>query len=419
MSGAANYLAHRYGNLQPSGNWKPIEEPNGQTLARSILDELDRHPYQWHHNRAASSALQGCAYVIADVETAERLVFLAIGFENFPEGDAVLGENVDLVNNGINMARGHVVEALMIMAIRLHEKCIPFPSLLSPTLRRFAADSHPAIRALILQRLPYLQSLSPKLGWEIFHLALQSPAGLWAHSEPCLYHAYHKNFERVEPVLLRILREGCGKDLETWGRISALAALTTQIDFAVFLEELKVRDSTEAWSGASSVWTHPENLQLHNSQCIKGIEACLNARNAHAQAVAAMIDNLLTGKNTSFLVPTTLLQRYFEVIENDHVNRHHRFFGLDEWLNITAQRDPMQALAVMELYLAYVKQTKVHVYDFENNLTQLLTRLFANAEEREESDQGEMLRRVVSVQDILLGLGVNGINNWLKAAERP
>jgi hypothetical protein len=78
-----------------------------------------------------------------------------------------------------------------------------------------------------------------------------------------------------------------------------------------------------------------------------------------------------------------------------------------------------QALAVTEIYLAYVKRTKPYLHDYENNLTQLLTRLFANAEEREESDQGDMLKRVVAVQDTLLGLGVDGIDKWLKAAERP
>lgn len=47
-----------------------------------------------------------------------------------------------------------------------------------------------------------------------------------------------------------------------------------------------------------------------------------------------------------------------------------------------------------------------------------MTRLFAEAEEREESDHGAMLQRVVSVQDLLLSLGVNSISDWLKAAER-
>jgi len=48
-----------------------------------------------------------------------------------------------------------------------------------------------------------------------------------------------------------------------------------------------------------------------------------------------------------------------------------------------------------------------------------MTRLFAEAEEREESDGGSMLQRVVAVQDTLLSLGVNGVVDWLKAAERP
>lgn len=48
-----------------------------------------------------------------------------------------------------------------------------------------------------------------------------------------------------------------------------------------------------------------------------------------------------------------------------------------------------------------------------------MTRLFAEAEEREESDGGMMLRSVVDIQDTLLSLGVNGVIDWLKSAERP
>lgn len=55
----------------------------------------------------------------------------------------------------------------------------------------------------------------------------------------------------------------------------------------------------------------------------------------------------------------------------------------------------------------------------ENNLIQLMTRLFAEAEEREESDQGDMLQRVVTIQATLLALGVSSISDWLEAAERP
>ena len=419
MEGVANYLAHRHGNLQANATWKPLEEPDAPTLARQILDELERHPSHWQCNRAASNALQACAHVIQDTPEAARLVFLAIGFERLKEESSIKGDSVDLLTTGINMVRGHVVEALMILATRLQENASSFPELLSPTLRRFAADENAAIRALVLRRLPLFQSRNPELGWDLFRSAIQDSTGLWKSAEPCLYYAYNDHFEIIAPFLARIPREGIRKDLETWGRISALAALTGNLNFSVFLEELKVLDATEAWRGAASVWTHPENISKHREQCLAGIEAGLNARSAHAAAIAGQTDHLFTEDSLAISVPTKLIQHCLEIIEKDGDNKHNRLMGLDAWLNATAQRDPEQALAVTEIYLAYVKRTKPYLHDYENRLTQLLTRLFAYAEELEESDQGEMLNRVVAVQDTLLGLGVDGINDWLKAAERP
>jgi hypothetical protein len=48
-----------------------------------------------------------------------------------------------------------------------------------------------------------------------------------------------------------------------------------------------------------------------------------------------------------------------------------------------------------------------------------LTSLFREAEEREESDNGEMLQRVLILQDSLIKKGVNNIESWLQDAERP
>jgi hypothetical protein len=419
LDGVANYLAHRYGNPQADAAWKPREEPDAPSLARQIIDELERHPKQWHHNRSASNALQSCAHVVTDSQDAARLVSLACGYEDLREESSIRGDSVDLLTTGINMVRGHAVETLMILANQFLEKNAEPPELLVPTLRRFAADEHPAIRALVLRRLPYIQSRNPELGWDLFRITMGDSQGLWGSAETCLYYAYHDHFERVAPLLPRIRHEGKGKDLEIWGRISALAALVGHLDFSVFLEELKVMDATEAWWGAASVWTHPENIRKHREQCLAGIEAGLNARNAHAEAVAGQMDQLFRDKELVVSVPTALIQRHFDVLEKNAENKHHRLIGLDAWLNSTAQHDPEQALAVTEIYLAYVKRTKPYLHDYENNLTQLLTRLFANAEEREKSDHGEMIKRVVAVQDTLLELGVDGINTWLKLAERP
>ena len=418
MDGIANYWAHRYGNLQTNGTWVPIDEPDAPALATQILDELERHPAHWQLNRSAAKALEACAHVIQDTQNAARLVFLAIGFGNLREASTVRGDSVDLITAGINMTSGNIAEALMIVVNRFQELDITLPELLPPTLRRFASNEHPAIRALILRRLPYLQYRNPDLGWELFHLAIQDAVGLWQSAERCLYYAYHDHFEKVAPSLERICREGSKEDMETWGRISALSTLTGHIDFADLLDELNTLDITEAWQGAASVWTHPENIKQHREQCLAGIEAGLKVDRSHAAAVALHVDNIFRDNTPPISIPIELIRLCFSVFETDSENKHHRLFGFDEWLNGTSQRDPELALATTETYLAYVSHAKPYLYDHENRLVQLMTRLFAEAEEREESDHGAMLKRVVSVQDLLLSLGVNSINDWLKAAER-
>lgn len=122
------------------------------------------------------------------------------------------------------MTKGDVTEALMILASDAQELGGKLPELLQPTLRRFAGDKHPAIRAVALRRLPYLQSRNLELGWELFHVAMRDADGLWQIAEPCLYYAYHHHFMIVKPLLARLHLEGRGKDLETWGVFRLCAA---------------------------------------------------------------------------------------------------------------------------------------------------------------------------------------------------
>ncbi len=418
MDGVATYLAHRYGNLQSNGNWSPRNEPDAAMLAQQIIDELERHPNHWHHNRAASKAIESCAHVVAQAG-AERLVFLAMNFSTLQEESSISGDAINLATTGINMAKGNAAEALMIIANQLEENSSPWPESLPSALRIFAADTHPAIRALLLRRMPYLQSRRPDLGWELFGLTMQECApGLWAMAEPCLYYAYHQKFEIVASWLARLYREGSGKDFETWGRISALVALSNQVGFSAFLAELQTKNAAEAWCGAASVWTHADNMQQHREQCFAGLAAGLNAEN-HAVAVAREFRNIFRGTTPLIAVPVELIRRCVCLLETDTEPSRGDIFGFDAWLNAASLRDPIYALEATEIYLDFVRRTKPFVYDHENNLTQLLTRLFTQAEEQEESDSGVMLRRVVATQDALLALGVNGVDDWLNAAERP
>ncbi|CAI1561649.1 Uncharacterised protein [Serratia proteamaculans] len=157
------------------------------------------------------------------------------------------------------------------------------------------------------------------------------------------------------------------------------------------------------------------------SKCCAGINTGLNAGSKHAPKVAEQAIRIFHDNGKEISVPIELISNYFSLFKNDNgdENKKMRPFGFHEWLNAVSQHDPEQALVAAEVYLNYVNQSKQHMYDHKKNLTQLMTRLFVEAEEREESDCGAMLQRVVALQDILLSMGVKGIADWLKAAERP
>ncbi|WP_288407760.1 AAA family ATPase [uncultured Herbaspirillum sp.] len=418
MEGVAAYLSYRYGNVQTGGDWQPLEEPDAAHLASQILDELDRHPIYWRRRRPTANALAACAHVIREMRDAERLTFLAVDFAALQEGELIKGESVNLLDLGFGMAKGNVAYALMILATNFAGDGKQIPELLTPTLRRYSCDPHLAIRAMVLHRLPYLQSKDLPLGWELFDLVMQDANGLWEIAEPCLYYSYHDHFEIVAPLLARIFKEGKGKDFETWGRISALAALVGHINLTELLEKLTAHGSTDAWLGAATVWTNSENIRQYRESCFAGISAGLNVSGTHSLTVAEQMGNIFDEKISTVPIPLDLIRRSFSVLQDDEGSeKHHRLFGIRKWLNAISQYDPVQALEVTEIYLAYVKQCKAYLYDHENSLTQLMTRLFAEAEEQEESDSGAMLKRVVGLQDMMLTLGVSSVAEWLKAAE--
>ena len=92
------------------------------------------------------------------------------------------------------------------------------------------------------------------------------------------------------------------------------------------------------------------------------------------------------------------------------------FFG--DWLNQKSILDPQYTLVIFETYIDYVEKRKITIYDHKDNFMQLMTQLFAEAEEQEELDGGNMLHRVIVIQDKLLSLGMTNVDKWLDAAER-
>jgi hypothetical protein len=420
FSGAATHLQYMSGNLQIPASWSCSEKIEQRVLCSQLLDELERHPSHWHGNRDAANVLAACAHATRDHETASRIVFLSIGFSNLPNESALSGEERDLINVGINMPRGQVVEALLIVSNGLVEHEIVWPELLEPTLRTFAKDDHPAIRALILRHLPSLLHFRPHFAWPLFDIAVgEYYLGIWCAAESCLYSFYAAESEKTKDKLDKLLAEAKGKDLETWGRISALSSFNDKSKFTKFIDSLKNLNSLEAWRGAATVWTHQGNINENREQCFVGITEGLLQDMPISENVAREVDHLFSTTSPPVVCPDGFIQIYFESVKQKASNGNPFAYHFDEWLNALSSFDVSEALDVVEKYATYLP-------NFENegryqfgDFTRLLTNLFSQAEEQEESDNGLMLRRVIALQDTFLTLGNSSVDAWLSAAERP
>lgn len=419
LEGAANYLAYRHGNLRPDSGWSPLQTLNDFELVQIILDELEQHPAYWKHKRASADALLACANVIATKELGAKLCFLAIDFANLNEPHPIHSDSINYLSQGINMRKGRVAEALMIVANEFAEKNIETPDILLPALMHFSHLGDPAIAAVMLQHLPYFQSFQPDMGWQIFEGCMSHPTGLWGMAERCLYYSYHQNFHRVAPWLAYLKNQGQGEDLEVWGRISALVALDNPNAFNRLLLDLAQLSSVPAWKGAASVWTNNSNLASHQAMCLDGIEAALNGPAQRTSVAAKEFINIFRHEEEKIPLPIKLIQQALSCIKSDPEFNRHSIWGLDSWLHYFAESDPEFSLEVAEIYLEFLKSGEHYYYDHDNNMTSLLTRLFAAAEEQEQQDSGSMLRRVVALQDQLLVIGGQKVNDWLQAAERP
>jgi hypothetical protein len=420
LSGISNCLSYRHGNLQAPQEWAPLAYVNGSSLAQEVLLELERHPNHWFLNRTVSNALQACAGVIETNEDAERLIRLALEFVDVEEESSIINDKNDLLRSGINMMCGHVIDALMNLASRFADDQITYPNSLAATLRRFANKGRPEIAAVMLLRLAYLQYKNPLLGWELFDEVMsKDSAGLWKYAESCLYHAYHDHFEKVAPYLAKLKTRGQKNELKTWGRISALAAMSGGVDFDELLKELKDMDTSEAWEGAIDVWTVPANIEACREKCLDGIINALKHSQTGAMQVVRHMNKLFREECVSTSLPIELISLYFKALAQEEDIKQHDLFGFDGWLKLTAQFDPDLATKATENYVDYLHKFKTrYVHDYDNNLSQLLKCLFGEAEEREEFDNGEMLNRVVALQDAFISFNLTGVINWLKAAER-
>jgi hypothetical protein len=411
LSGVSKYLRCRFGGLTDN-NWSPLETLAGPELAGQLLGELDTHPDFWRGRRETADALQACAHVVESNTHAETIVFHLIGMLAAVEPKEERESGLGLVHVAINSTRGVAAEAALILADHWLEAGRSFPETLPATLCRFADDPHPAVRAVLLRRLPFLQDRMPELGWRVFDLATEAgDAAIWAEAERCLYYAYHRHYELVAPYLARMFTAGA---YEPWGRISALACLSGQIALPDFLDSLLGVADGAAWKGAAQVFA--SNVGQHRESCLNALIWMLE-RSPEQADVAEEAGHLFDGKAPIRGLPAVFFQCYFAAKAQKDTAQPRSLFQFFEWLAAIAPDSTDEALVALETLFASPVSASFERWELRD--MSVLNHLFGEAEDREQADGGAFLARVIAVQDALLQSGTHGFDQWLKDAERP
>jgi hypothetical protein len=429
LDGCSQHAEHLFGSHGYNKDvWNPVEHPDAETLVAGFLDEIERHPAFWSLSRAAARALN----IVAEMATpasAERVAFHLLGFFRSPAPRRLR----NLIDGGMNSTRGMVAEAAVRMAVACQANRAEMPPMLRAVVRLLARDDSPEVRAMIVHHLPYFISRKIEFGWELFALAMEGASiELWRVAESCLYWAYHAQHERTAPymeILLTKALEEAGANTENvskeddrsglsgWARIATLSSLSGHVSLETHLQRLNSIDRPRAWRAAAAVWGVNATKLAHRAACLAGLGSAMKAPAAGRGAVSAM-DHVFRAR-PPIAVPEKMVVEMFRVemeAQADRAHYHPHFFT--GWLESMSLIWPDQALAPLEQLANFLKKSRRQLYD-NGPIARTLTALCREAEEREQSDQRAMLDWVVRIQDQLLVVGVHGLDDWLRAAERP
>lgn len=417
VEGTANHLRYRFGNLRPNSGkaWTPIEPlPDGKTLAATLLNLLERYSIIWKGGRTVSQALEACCDILDDSESADRLTLLLFWACSKVPGDernSISDNESDLVSRALNSTRGVIAKSAMKLFNRLLEKDQSLPELLPYLLHRFAHDSAIYARIPILEQLPFLLYKQPDLGWRLLSNVFQeSQPRLWKHAEQCLYYQYRDHFHQVAPYLNRLLDEGREEAGDTWGRISTLASLAGHISQEALFEALTTAND-EAWKGVAQVFAANLERREHTAICHSGLINTLHHGNLSNEAIRK-IETCFRDEAKRRLIQPELALAFLDRLSR--ADEKHSIRHFLEWLSHEARRDPLFTLDVAEI-LAEKLETKMRSHQIWHTQP-LITALNEILREADETDDPELIKRAINLQDRFLRLDIHGIEELFDRA---
>lgn len=408
LSGIANNILYRKNILSNSEVDKSqLKYIDDHDLFNQITVEVNQHSYYWFSINEISEIFFACSFLISNEKEIKTLLSLLVQYEVSRE--EVLN-SIEI--HSLNSAEGRIAQTILNIAIYSCENTIPISHILKEQLYKFSTFSE-TTQISLLKNLHVIQYYHPELGWDLLNIITNNTQeDVWVYGENCLYHSYHHDFERVDNYLKKTHTISTVKGHEMWGRIMALAQLSSKISIDDLLRQLDTINNENCWFGAIQVWSHNENIKKHKTICFIALHYYLKKEDTTCLVLQEISHNLFdTHNQTVIKIPLETIKLFF--------NHSHTGFSIsyrfNKWL-IHHIKDIDYVYEVIQIVLD-------NFINYKNDLSFsdipiILTALFKEAEDREFEDEGEMLKKVIDIQDKFYQKSPHYIHDWLAKAER-
>jgi len=416
LEGIAEHLRYVAGTLSPPEGWSRAQT----TLqAEGLATALIRHAEMIlgeAHGLAASTEysvarlLEAVADTTESVETGERLILalwrVATSEDPEPKPDE---EAADFGMVAFNSTRGVTARSAMSLYCRWIKLGHPIPRLLPHLLLRCASDPSLGVRVSILDRLPFVVHHSPDLGWSLFDACFREPQGkLWLEAERLLYYHYRSSFEVVKPLIERMHNEALDVAGEAYGRITTLCYLAGHA-VADNRPLLSLATSDSINQGIAQVLCANLRHAPVAEKCRATLIEMLQIAEASTAALVALGRQMASEHADGPVDPELVL---LSVGAMGHLKEARDTWGLCKWLERNCNRYPLAALEICEKLIALPSEGHMRL---SGEMVPILLELLREAD---ETDDRELISRVVKLQDKFLSLDILGVDELLDNSAR-
>ncbi|MBF0628948.1 MAG: hypothetical protein HQL91_12090 [Magnetococcales bacterium] len=207
-----------------------------------------------------------------------------------------------------------------------------------------------------------------------------------------------------------MFREVPDESADSWSRIAALATLTGHMTLETLFEHLRFKNSDQAWKGAVQVFC--SNLDKHNAFCVSGLDEIVRWDTLPDPLFSELIRMFRDKKHQPY-IPVQLGKQFINHTALTSVSCNLGDFF--EWLAFLAERDSLSTLELCEQLIKHLSSLEPlrHIWDTDD----LFAAWTSILREADETNDENLMRRIVALQDRFLQMGIYKTDEWLQKAE--